>query len=259
MRPTLVNFGDVLLGTQMTLLYNLQWPLDLFLRPSDLQIYADLFSYLSSLRKVHTRVLECWGWLSNAQRARRRWTGLGEGGTEDSEGRGVLLRCGWGVVRDMLWFLDTLLAYIMTDVVDVEFRRLKNQLQLVPSINIASTRTRRNSGAEAVSTHNAPPEVEHQSPHPDLDFTTLRDVHNRFLETLLTASLLANPACASTIRTILEVCERFVAQIERWGGDVLPALLFEGSVSFNGGEDVGSMVRERWKVVHDVNEVGTIS
>jgi gamma-tubulin complex component 4 len=126
---TQVNFSDVLLGTPLTLLYTLHWPLDLFLQPSDLQTYADLFSYISSLRKVHTRVLECWTWLSNAQRARRKWTGLGEGGTEkDSEGRKVLLRCGWGLVRDMSWFLDTLLAYIMTDVIDVEFRKLKSLL-----------------------------------------------------------------------------------------------------------------------------------
>jgi hypothetical protein len=266
-RPTQVNFGDVLLGTPLLLLYNLQWPLDLFLRPSDLQIYADLFSYISSLRKVQTRVLECWGWLSNAQRARRRWTGLGEGGTEDSEGRRVLLRCGWGVVRDMLWFLDTLLAYVMTDVVDVEFRRLKTQLHLDTPTPGTSVRTRRNSGAaEAKPTSTPQPitstsQMENIQPtatatprSAELDFTTLREVHNRFLECLLTASLLANPACASTIRTILEVCERFVAQVERWGGDVLPALLFEGSVSFDGGEDVGSMVRERWKIVYNVNE-----
>jgi gamma-tubulin complex component 4 len=269
-RPTQVNFGDVLLGTPLLLLYNLQWPLDLFLRPSDLQIYADLFSYISSLRKVQTRVLECWSWLSNAQRARRRWTGLGEGGTEDSEGRRVLLRCGWGVVRDMLWFLDTLLAYIMTDVVDVEFRKLKTQLHLDSPAPSASARTRRNSGAEvkpAISFQPVPSTSQMEKLQPaaaassrpvELDFTTLREVHNRFLECLLTASLLANPTCASTIRTILEVCERFVAQVERWGGDVLPALLFEGSVSFNGGEDVGSMVRERWKIVYDVNEVGAL-
>lgn len=263
MRPAQVNFGDVLLGTPLVLLYNLQWPLDLFLSPSDLQIYADLFSYLSSLRKVHTRVLECWGWLSNAQRARRRWTGLGEGGTVDSEGRRILLRCGWGVVRDMLWFLDTLLSYIMTDVIDTEFRKLKAHLRLNPTIPTSTTRTRRNSGVGSEATGSAHPlptstQVDTNQTSggnaPDLDFTTLRELHNRFLECLLMSSLLANPTCASTIRTILEVCERFVAQVERWGGDVLPALLFEGSVSFD-GDDVGSMVRERWKVVHDVNEV----
>ncbi|CAG7853966.1 Spindle pole body component {ECO:0000256/RuleBase:RU363050} [Serendipita indica DSM 11827] len=273
-KPSQVSFADVLLGTPLVLIYTLEWPLDLFLQPSDLQIYADLFAYLSSLRKVHTKVLECWGWLSNSQRARRKWTGLGEGGTEaDEEGRRVLLRCGWGVVRDMLWFLDTLLAYIMMDVVDVEFRELKERLHLSTiSGNEGQARTRRNSGdtgAKAGSKSN-PPLANSQSlrqpkrkavegtetPNPpDLDFTTLREVHNRFLERVVSASLLANASCATTIRTILEVCERFVAQVERWDSDVLPGLLDEGSVSFAGGDDnVGGLVRERWRVVHDVNE-----
>ncbi|KAI0697591.1 gamma-tubulin complex component protein [Cytidiella melzeri] len=122
-------FDDLLLGTPLVLNYTVAWPLDLFLHASDLQVYAALFSYLSALRKSHTRIHTCWASISNAQRARRRWTGLGEGGTvEDLEVRSELLRCGWGVVRAMTWFLGTVLEYVMTDVIDVEFRRLKNLL-----------------------------------------------------------------------------------------------------------------------------------
>ena len=265
-KSTQVNFNDVLLGTPLTLLYTLHWPLDLFLQPPDLQTYADLFSYISSLRKVHTRVLECWTWLSNAQRARRKWTGLGEGGTKDSEGRKVLLRCGWGLVRDMLWFLDTLLAYIMTDVIDVEFRKLKSLLGIrLGGEGGGPGRTRKSSIGSAKggldSGYGGPPlssaraQSAVQNANPQLDFTTLRAHHTRYLQTLLSASLLASVACATTIRTILEVCERFVAQVERWGCDVLPALLFEGSMADSEADNVGHMVRERWKVVHDVNEV----
>jgi gamma-tubulin complex component 4 len=267
-KSTQVNFNDVLLGTPLALIYTLHWPLDLFLQSPDLQTYADLFSYISALRKVHTRVLECWNWLSNAQRARRKWTGLGEGGTEkDSEGRKVLLRCGWGLVRDMLWFLDTLLAYIMTDVVDVEFRKLKSLLGIKLSgegggpgrtrkSSIGSTKGGLDSGYAGPSLPSARAQASAvQTANPQLDFTTLRAHHTRYLQTLLAASLLASPACATTIRTILEVCERFVAQVERWGGDVLPALLFEGSMADSEADNVGHMVRQRWKVVHDVNEV----
>ena len=267
-KSTQVNFNGVLLGTPLTLLYTLHWPLDLFLQPPDLQTYADLFSYISSLRKVHTRVLECWTWLSNAQRARRKWTGLGEGGTEkDSEGRKVLLRCGWGLVRDMLWFLDTLLAYIMTDVIDVEFRKLKSLLGIkfggegggpgrTRKSSIGSMKGGPDSGYGGPSLPRARAQASAvQTANLQLDFTTLRAHHTRYLQTLFSASLLASPACATTIRTILEVCERFVAQVERWGGDVLPALLFEGSMADSEADNVGHMVRERWKVVHDVNEV----
>ncbi|KAG6868862.1 hypothetical protein C0993_008610, partial [Termitomyces sp. T159_Od127] len=124
-------FVSHLLGTPLNLTYNVIWPLDLFLHPADLNAYAGLYSYLSALRKTHVRVHSCWTSLSNAQRARRRWTGLGEGGTaEDLELRSKSLRCGWGIVRDMEWFLDTLLGYLMTDVIDVEFRKLKELLVL---------------------------------------------------------------------------------------------------------------------------------
>jgi hypothetical protein len=242
------QFDDLLLGTRLHLTYAVSWPLDLFLHPSDLQIYAALFSYLSSLRKTHTRIHTCWASLSNAQRARRRWTGLGEGGTaEDVEVRRGLLRCGWGVVRDMGWFLDTLLGYVMTHVVDIEFRRLKELLGK-PGGGI----TKSGSAGKL----NAPVEGnDATSSSTYLDFTTLRNIHTTYLERLLTGCLLSNPALTAIIRSIFEVCERFVAQVERWGGDVLPALLFEGSLAGDGAESVGALVKERWGIVAEINGV----
>ena len=237
------SFDDLLLGTPLTLTYTVNWPLDLFLYPSDLQIYAALFGYLSSLRKTHTRIHTCWTSLSNAQRARRRWTGLDDGGTaEDLDARRGLLRCGWGVVRDMGWFLDTLLGYVMTDVVDVEFRRLKHQISQTVREESSSSKTPSAVDGVATATPN------------HLDFTTLRNIHNTYLERLLTGCLLSNPDLTAIIRSIFEVCEWFVAQVERWGGDVLPGLLSEGSLA-EGSEDVGAMVKERWAVVDEINEV----
>ncbi|KAH9937370.1 gamma-tubulin ring complex protein [Fomitopsis serialis] len=261
------SFDDLLLGTPLVLTYSVAWPLDLFLHSSDLQIYGALFAYLSALRKTHTRIHTCWTSLSNAQRARRRWTGLGEGGTaEDLEVRKELLRFGWGVVREMSWFLDTLLGYVMTDVVDVEFRRLKGLL-----LEKTSGIVRQPTGTRPAPTDtdaDPPFGTSHSSStipasssgasHPptsapsQLDFTTLRNIHTTYLERLLTGSLLSNPALTAIIRLILEICERFVAQVERWGGDILPALLFEGSLA--GGDRVGKMVKERRTIVAEINE-----
>ncbi|PIL31429.1 hypothetical protein GSI_06130 [Ganoderma sinense ZZ0214-1] len=270
----LTSFDDLLLGTPLLLTYSVSWPLDLFLHASDLQLYAALFSYLSALRKTHTRVHTCWTALSNAQRARRRWTGLGEGGTaEDLEVRKQLLRCGWGVVREMNWFLDTLLGYVMTDVVDVEFRRLKSLLSSRPAGGIGRQMTGSGpsgtAAGAATDTIGAVPLGASKSGStihpslstgsnlssgaPPLDFTTLRSMHTTYLERLLTGSLLTNPALTNIIRMILEVCERFAAQVERWGGDVLPALLFEGSIAA-GGNRVGDMVAERYAIVGEIDE-----
>lgn len=242
-------FDTCLLGTQLELSYLVSWPLDLLLQGSDLSSYGSLFSYLSALRKTHTRIHTCWTSLSNSQRARRRWTGLGEGGTvEDLKARSQLLRCGWGVVRDMGWFLDTLLGYTMTDVIDVEFGQLKKLLgteeMRVPPQSSGSLRSMA-SGTIGSSASNTAPQ---------LDFTSLRAIHSMYLDRLLTGCLLTNAALTSILLPIFEICERFVAQVERWGGDILPALLFEGSLK-GGGEDVGVMVKERHKVVFEVNEV----
>ncbi|KAI0660626.1 gamma-tubulin ring complex protein [Cubamyces menziesii] len=256
------TFDDLLLGTPLVLTYSVTWPLDLFLHASDLQTYAMLFSYLSALRKTHTRIHACWTALSNAQRARRRWTGLGEGGTaEDLKARQELLRCGWGVVREMNWFLDTLLGYVMTDVVDVEFRKMKGLLLGRPAGGIARQMTGSGSVQESASAVPLAASKSGSTVHPSqstsvppLDFTTLRGIHTTYLERLLTGSLLSNPALTNIIRMILEVCERFAAQVERWGGDVLPALLFEGSLAAAGAQKVGDMVAERYAIVGEIDE-----
>ncbi|KAK7465424.1 hypothetical protein VKT23_005402 [Stygiomarasmius scandens] len=247
-------FNSTLLGTPLILTYNVEWPLDLFIHSTELNSYAALFSYLSALRKTHTNIHTCWTSLSNSQRARRRWTGLGEGGTaEDLSARTALLRCGWGISRDMSWFLDTLLGYVMIDVVDVEYARLKKQLNgeelrrgLATGNSTASLHSR-NSRIPASRSSASAAGVNH------LDFTTLRQIHATYLDRLLTGCLLTYPEVTSIISQIFEVCERFVAQVERWGGDILPALLFEGSIR---GEDVevGALVRERHEVVADINE-----
>ena len=236
-------FDTQLLGTTLSLSYTLSWPLDLFLDRADLSIYSTIFSFLSALRKTHTRVHTCWTSLSNAQRARRRWTGFGEGGTvEDLEVRTRMLRCGWGVVRDMNWFLDNVLGYVMMDVVDVEFRKLQEMLDRQGAAGATVKGLMSNSSSQ-------PGSISH------LDFTTLRTIHTHYLGRLLDGCLLTNPTLPSILRSILDNCERFVANVERWGGDVLPALLFEGSLKSGGEEEVGAMVKERWTVVAEIDEV----
>ncbi|KAI3622302.1 gamma-tubulin ring complex protein [Moniliophthora roreri] len=247
----LTLFSSHLLGTPLLLNYTVAWPLDLFVHPVDLQSYAALFSYLSALRKTHTNIHTCWTSLSNAQRARRRWTGLGEGGTaEELDTRSSLLRCGWGVVRDMSWFLDTLLGYIMIDVVDVEYLKLKQQLTQDSRKRTLSVGQSTGSIRSLPTSRSIASNVGSSTP---LDFTTLRTTHASYLDRLLTGCLLTYPEVTTTLSNIFGVCEGFVAQVERWGGDILPALLFEGSAK-GGSEDVGVLVKERHAVVADINK-----
>ena len=242
------TFDDLLLGTPLVLNYAVSWPLDLFLHPQDLQVYGALFGYLSALRRTHTQIHTCWTSLSNSQRARRRWTGLGEGGTaEDLESRRGLLRYGWGLVRELNWFLDSLLAYTMVDVIDVEWRRLKNLLAGTDAEVQTPMGHRSRTGTTESATGPGP------SHH--LDFTTLRTIHHDYLERIIVGTLLSNQPLTVIIRSLLELCNQFVAQVERWGGDVLPELLIEGSINNAEDEAVGDMVRERLAVVSEINHV----
>ncbi|KIK70674.1 hypothetical protein GYMLUDRAFT_210031 [Collybiopsis luxurians FD-317 M1] len=248
-------FTAALLGTPLILTYTVTWPLDLFVHPAELLSYGALFSYLSTLRKTHTSIHSCWSSLSNSQRARRRWTGLGEGGTGDLEARKELLRCGWGVVRDMSWFLDTLMGYVMIDVVDVEFCRLKEQLNTQSAEEDFSKKpgTMTNAHSKMPTSRSTMSNLGGVTLS-KLDFTTLRQIHATYLDRLLTGCLLANADVTSTLAGIFEVCERFVAQVERWGGDILPALLFEGSLREGDNDEVGVLVKDRRSVVSEINE-----
>ena len=245
-------FDDLLLGTPLVLNYTVCWPLDLFLHPQDLQVYGALFGYLSALRRTHTRIHTCWTSLSNSQRARRRWTGLGEGGTnEDLKSRRELLRCGWGLVRELNWFLDSLLAYTMVDVIDVEWRRLKMFLA-------GTDPEAQNPACHRSRTGTAEPTAGSGSSH-HLDFTTLRTIHHDYLERIIVGTLLSNQPLTAIIRSLLQLCDQFVAQVERWGGDVLPELLIEGSINNSEHERVGDMVRERLAAVAQINQASSSS
>ncbi|KAN0063402.1 hypothetical protein ACQY0O_004568 [Thecaphora frezii] len=124
------RFDDLIIGVPAQLHYTATFPLDLFLSPTDLTSYSRLFSYLFSLKRIQSRVLGCWMSLSKSQRIRRRFTGTGEGGVDRGEERRrtELLRRSWGLTRNMLWFLDTLLGHFQTDIIDVQYSRLISQL-----------------------------------------------------------------------------------------------------------------------------------
>ncbi|ORY34876.1 Spc98 family-domain-containing protein [Naematelia encephala] len=112
-------FSSTLLGAPMELVTTISWPLDLFLTPPTLAAYTDIHAYLFALRDTHARVLDTWSRLSQSQRRRLKWTNTAE---RD-------YRAAWGSVRIMLFFLDELLSHFLLDVIDVQHRRLLEELQ----------------------------------------------------------------------------------------------------------------------------------
>jgi hypothetical protein len=105
----------------------------------------------------------------------------------------------------MGWFLDTLLGYVMIDVVEREFVRLKEMLESGGGLNSSGSLPTLGSGQlpAAASTASVASGAYH------LDFTTLRTIHSEYLDRLLTGCLLTNPVLTSLLLPIFEVCQIF--------------------------------------------------
>ncbi|KZO95464.1 hypothetical protein CALVIDRAFT_500298 [Calocera viscosa TUFC12733] len=243
----LPDFSSFLLGTPTQLSYPLEFPLSLFLSPAALQNYSRMYAYLASVRRAHILLLDLWSSLSLAQRKRRKWVRIGEGGNGGEEAlRTILLRRTWGCVREMVWFLEVLWSYIGGDVVDTCYRTFREQI----GSPAGRTRTMSSSrsqqpGSPTVASRPDTPGAEKQ-----LDFATLKQLHTTYLTNLTSASLMASGPLSTIIHEVLQNCERLVGQVERWGGDVLPDLL---SAQMEGD---GGMV-ERQQVVDEIYETFT--
>ncbi|KZT54642.1 hypothetical protein CALCODRAFT_438299 [Calocera cornea HHB12733] len=253
----LPDFSSFLLGTPTQLTYPLDFPLSLFLSPSALQTYARMHAYLASVRRAHILLLDLWSSLSLAQRKRRKWVRIGEGGAGVGEEqlRTRLLRRTWGTVREMVWFLEVLWGYIGGDVVDTCYRAFREQIgSPVGRIRTTSTSRSQAAGSPTVPSRPGTPagatETAAVAGERQLDFTTLRQLHTAYLTNLTAASLMASGPLSTVVHEVLHTCERLGAQVARWGGDVLPDLL---SAQMEG---VGGMV-ERQQVVDEIYETFT--
>lgn len=89
----------------------------------------------------------------------------------------------------------------------------------------------------------------------------MRSTHAAYLAFVQDGTLLSSPAASGIIRAVLETCDRFVGLVERWGGDVLPDLLTEGSLSGLSigqglrGNEKGADPREKTSAKHSSSQL----
>lgn len=94
---------------------------------------------------------------------------------------------------------------------------------------------------------------------PRLDFADVRTLHTTFLSYIQDGLLLSFPQFSQLVMAVVGNCDRFAGLIERWGGDVLPELLSEGSVGDDRASAAeSSLLKERYQtmlaLVLDVRE-----
>ncbi|WRT69549.1 uncharacterized protein IL334_006536 [Kwoniella shivajii] len=151
-------FSSALLGTPISMITSLTWPLDLFLSPKSISIYSDINSYLLSIRDTHLKMTDTWSSLSNSQRRRRKWTGNNEGGSLDNEiqSRKQLIRSSWGLIRLMTWFINSLLGHFM-DIIEVQHRHLLKQIDIDEGTKEGLTSSTRGSLRGSINTKGSTP------------------------------------------------------------------------------------------------------
>jgi len=185
----------------------------------------------------------------------------------------------------MLFWLDEVIGHFMVDIIDVQHRRLLEQLEGVSDKHLSSSTSAPNSirgsirpsspathfqgrsqfggktisPAQSIYNGNIDTTIHSRIPPTPskpaqekqfLDFLTLRTMHTRHLTFLREGLLIADRGLAVMIRDVLETCRRFTRLVERWGGDVLPGLLEDG------GEDgLGGLIAERNRAVEEITSV----
>lgn len=76
--------------------------------------------------------------------------------------------------------------------------------------------------------------------------TNRRQMHSHHLAFLREGLLISDTSTAILVRDILDVCRRFTALVDRWGGDVLPELLSDGQL--------GQLTSEREAAIGEISE-----
>lgn len=218
-------------------------PLDMFLAPSDLQIYTVINSYLLSIRRAHIRLTDLWK-MTSLRRHFPAPPGPPAGSTRAGRAQVVLLRkrhshresvmrCAWVTCSAAVFFLAETEAYMQAEVVSGlwdDFHSWLTRGGSAPSPERPGTPREhktpsRSQGADEVDADGediwlgeSPPKI---SRSPNLTATTPRDPeslatsHRAYLRTLCRHLLLTQPSFTEPLYSLLVSIDHLVATIHR--------------------------------------------
>lgn len=246
------SFADNLFaGVPVALTMTIPAPLDLFLSPSDLDIYSAIQSYLLALRRAHIHIAALWrnsalrrchptpGLATSpfaAQVARRR--------REREQRRAVEMRKVWATCGAALFLLAEMEAYFEGEIVAGAWAHLRRWMLGGSSTNTSSPQSSSRSGKPPSTTHTntsnsggnaaagSPPtaslanlNLSHsiRQHHPDRDPPSppphdpesLARAHRAHLRTLASALLLTDSAVARALKELLAHADALAALAAR--------------------------------------------
>ncbi|KAG9230776.1 gamma-tubulin complex component protein [Amylocarpus encephaloides] len=232
-------FKNLLFSVPVVLSMHIPSPLDLFLSPSDLQIYSSINAYLLSIRRAHLRLTDLWKITSlrrdhpappgppygSSRAGRYKVLELRKRGKQ----RAQVMRSVWATSSAAVFFLGETEAYLQGEVVRGTWTGFKDWLTSETNSQPGSSRRpveekdddkdeeedEEDIWLQAVKfpttiTPPLPP-----SPNHTRDPQSLADAHRKYLTSLTTSLLLTTPSFTDPLFHLLQQIDHLVALVHR--------------------------------------------
>lgn len=234
-------FHNLMFSVPVTLSLRVPSPLDLFLSPSDVQIYTAINSYLHSIRRAHLRLTDLWKITplrrhhppppKTGKRGRARVVLL----RERHATRMLAMRSVWTTCSAAIFFLAEVESYLQIEVVRELWEGFQRWLttgsdehrppvESARPSRAASRMSTRDSNAMDVDDEDMwlaegsnvsllqEPKLSDRNPH---DPQTLAAAHSLYLSTLIRRTLLSQPSFTDPLYSLLVEMDQLVALINR--------------------------------------------
>ncbi|KXS21367.1 hypothetical protein M427DRAFT_496776 [Gonapodya prolifera JEL478] len=198
-------YASELVGLPLTLECEVEWPLDVVIGKESWASYSALFSFLLTIKRVQILLdRDVWRLVAKSRNlrigapaARPNTAGL----VPDDpiqKSKADLARSIWSLRTAMSFFVEALWGYLQSDILEPNFQRL------VQSLKQENTSSK---------------------PSQTPTITYLSETHTRFLTGVLKGCFMEENVfnmVGTTIKAVLETCERFAIVVEAGWGSVLP-------------------------------------
>lgn len=217
-----IPFKNLLLSVPVLLGLNIPSPLDLFLTPSDVQIYSNINAYLLSIHRAHLRLTDLWK-VTALRRHHPAPPGPPYGGSivgrskvltlrQRAKERSAAMRSVWATSSAAVFFLSETEAYLQGEVVQGTWSGFKKWLTGESASRPVSARSAveeediwLQAGRESTST----------GVNPTHDPQTLAEAHRRYLSALTSSLLLTTSSFTNPLYHFLQQIDHLVALVHR--------------------------------------------
>lgn len=186
------NFDDALLSTPTILALTVASPLNLFLTPSEVDIYSAINAYLLSIRRAHLHLSGLWklSVLRRIHPAPARPTKFGDPSVRKTTNqRNLTMRTYWAAISSAVFFLTELGGYFHGEVILESWKTFRDWIEPKTEQKNSNTQER--------------------------DPENLTSAHRVYLKALVDALLLDDTAFTTSTRAFLIQCDQIIALITR--------------------------------------------